>query len=275
MRKIVAIFLTPLFAAGLFAQGRGGGFGRGPGGPGPGPEILGVGPGRAVVTGEPYSGTETTTRQQVLANGNTITQTTTISVARDSQGRISTSRIVTPPASSGKSAYTLQTIFDPVSGYAYRLNSSTLTAIQTPLPKPPTGTPPARPPRPSNPPSNPNAVTTSLGTQNINGVNATGTQVTVTIPAGTIGNAQPIQSVRTTWISTALQVPVEIKTSDPRFGNTDLELTNISQAEPNAALFTVPSNYTIQQVGRGGGGRARGGPGPGPNNFRRGGPPPQ
>jgi len=85
----------------------------------------------------------------------------------------------------------------------------------------------------------------------VNGVLATGTQVTETIPAGAFGNAQPIQVVRITWISTELKIPVEVKTSDPRFGTRDMELTSIVQAEPAASLFVVPSGYTIK-TGHGG-----------------------
>jgi hypothetical protein len=92
----------------------------------------------------------------------------------------------------------------------------------------------------------------------INGVQATGTQLTETIPAGAIGNAQAIQVVRITWISTELKVPVEIKTTDPRYGNTDMELTNIVQAEPSASLFVVPVGYAVEAGGRGPGGSARG-----------------
>lgn len=259
MKKTIAIALIPVFAAAMFAQGppRGGGFGGFGGGRGGG--MLGAGPGpRTPVTGEPYSATETVTSQQTLAGGNQISRTHTSTVARDSQGRISTSETVTPPASSGKAAYTEQTIFDPVSGYRYMLNSSTMIAIQETLPPPRTGsgTPPARP-------TPPNETTTSLGTAVVNGVPATGTQITETIPAGAIGNTQPIQSVRVTWVSTALQVPVQIKTSDPRFGATDMELTNIAQTEPNGSLFVVPAGYTVKTGGgRGPGGRNGGGPGP-------------
>jgi hypothetical protein len=256
MKKTIAILLMPLFAAGMFAQGpRGGGFGGFGGGRGPGGGILGAGPGpRTPVTGAPYSGTETVSSQQSLAGGNQISRTQTSTVARDSQGRVSTSETITPPASSGKAPFTVQTIFDPVAGYRYVLDSSTMIAMQEPLPKPRTGTPPARPARP-------NETTTSLGTQTINGVTATGTQITETIPAGAIGNAQPIQVVRVTWISTALQVPVQIKNSDPRFGTNSMELTNIVQGEPSAALFVVPAGYTVKQGGRGPGARG-GGPGP-------------
>jgi hypothetical protein len=85
----------------------------------------------------------------------------------------------------------------------------------------------------------------------VNGVTATGTQFTETIPAGAFGNAQAIQVVRTTWISTDLKVPVQIKSSDPRFGTRDLELTGILEAEPAATLFVVPSSYTVT-TGHGG-----------------------
>ena len=76
--------------------------------------------------------------------------------------------------------------------------------------------------------------------------------VTETIPAGAMGNSQANTIVRTTWISTDLKVPVEVKTSDPRFGTTDMELTGILQAEPDPSLFTVPSGYTIKTAGVGG-----------------------
>jgi hypothetical protein len=94
--------------------------------------------------------------------------------------------------------------------------------------------------------------TENLGTQAINGVAATGTRRTETIAAGAIGNQQPIQVVRETWISADLKVPVSIKSSDPRFGTTAMQLTNITQTEPDPSLFVVPSNYTVtERTGRG------------------------
>jgi hypothetical protein len=272
--KILTLCIVPLCAATLFAQGpRGGGGGRGFGGFG-GFEgrggLLGAGT-RTPVTGEPYSATETLTRQQTLSTGNQLSKTQTATVARDSQGRISTSETITPSAASGKPAYTIETIFDPVAGYRYELNSSTMIAIQMPLPKAHNGTPPAPPTPPAN------ALTTNLGMSSVNGVAATGTQITETIPAGAIGNAQPIQVTRATWVANDLKVPVQIKSSDPRFGSSDLELTNIVTTEPNAALFTVPSGYTIRTGGRGGPGRPGGGGrrGPGGGDARRQAPPAQ
>lgn len=259
--------LLPICAIALFAQGPGGGrFGRQFDGPtgfaGRGPGILGAGPGRAVVTGAPFSATETLTEQEALANGNSISNKWQSNIYRDSQGRTRTEETVTPPATSGKSAYTIVTIFDPVAGYRYVLDSSTMTARQSPVPTSSgTTTPPTRPARPARP----NVTTTDLGQSTINGELSKGTQVTETIPAGAIGNAQAIQVVRINWVSTELNVPVEIKTVDPRSGSRDMELTNIVHSEPSASLFVVPAGYTVKQGG------GRGGPGGGPRpNGRRG-----
>ena len=264
MKATITFGLVTVFAAGLLAQGPpppGGGRGFGGGGfGGRDARVLGGGPGGAVVTGAPYSAVEIVQRQQTLANGNQISTRTQTNAYRDSQGRVRTEETLTPPPGSSEQARTVITIFDPVAGYRYTLDPSTMTARQS-------GLPPARNganSRPA-PPTPPNVTTTNLGTAVINGVSATGTQLTETIPASAIGNAQPIQIVRTTWVSTDLKVPVQIKTADPRFGTTDMELTNIAQAEPSASLFVVPAGYTIQQGGRGPGGprgAARRGPRP-------------
>lgn len=275
MNLKIKLTLLPICAVALFAQGPGGGRlgGRGFGGPagfaGRGPDMLGAGPGRSVITGAPFSGTETLTEQQTLAGGNSISNKWQSNVYRDGQGRTRTEETITPAASTGKSPYTIITIFDPVAGYRYVLDSSTMTARQFPAPKllSAGATPPARPARPTPP----NVTTTDLGTSTVNGEAAKGTQITETIPAGAIGNAQPIQVVRVTWVSTELNVPVQIKTSDPRNGSRDFELTNIAHAEPNASLFVVPAGYTTQQGGGrgpgGGGPRANGRRGPGPNRH--------
>jgi hypothetical protein len=266
MRLTTTLCLTPAFAAVLFAQGPEARFGpRGFEGPagfaGRGAGILGAGPGsRTPVTGAPYSATETLQRQQTLANGNQIATKEQSTVYRDSQGRIRTEETITPSASSGKAPYTVVTIFDPVAGTRHVLDSSTMIAHQSNLPGMHPAAAGAERPKPR---TRPNETTADLGTQVINGISARGTQLTETIPAGAIGNTQAIQVVRISWISTELKVPVEIKTTDPRFGNTDMELTNITQAEPSASLFVVPAGYTVEQDSRGGPrGNARRGPGP-------------
>jgi hypothetical protein len=279
MKKRLTIVLLSATAA--FAQG------RGPGGPGGFGFGRGMEMGGRVVTGAPYSGVETLTTQEKFADGNTVNTSRSTQRARDGQGRTYSSQSITPAASTGKAPYTRTTIIDPVAGYRYELDSSTMIAYESRIPRMPThssgsgSTPPAPTATTRTLPNGATQTITPLGTQTVNGVQATGTQITEVIPAGAIGNAQPITSTRVTWISNDLHIPVQIKSSDPRVGTTDMELTNISTGEPSATLFTVPSTYTIEKGGRGMGRGPRGPGGPsghpgGAGPFgRRGGPPPQ
>ncbi len=92
-----------------------------------------------------------------------------------------------------------------------------------------------------------NANKESLGTQTIEGVQAEGTRVTFTIPAGEIGNEQPINIVSERWYSPELQVVVMTRRSDPRSGETIYRLTNINRSEPARSLFEIPSDYTLRE----------------------------
>jgi hypothetical protein len=87
-----------------------------------------------------------------------------------------------------------------------------------------------------------------LGKQTIDGVEVEGQRETITIPAGEIGNEQPIQIISESWYSPELQVTVMTRHSDPRMGETVYKLTNINRAEPAHSLFEVPSDYTIKET---------------------------
>jgi hypothetical protein len=246
MKKELTILL--LSAAAVFAQGRGPGFGRGM-------EMRG-----RLVTGAPYSAVETLTTQQKFADGNSVNTSRSIQRARDGAGRTYSSENITPAAATGKAPYTRTTIIDPVAGVRYELDSSTMTAYERRIPRArgprrTAGAPPAPTARTRTLANGATETVTPLGVQTVNGVQATGTQISEVIPAGAIGNAQPITRTRTTWISTDLKLPVQIRSSDPRTGITDMELTNISTGEPSASLFTVPSTYTIERRGMGRGPR--------------------
>lgn len=98
-----------------------------------------------------------------------------------------------------------------------------------------------------------NVTIDDLGTQVMDGLSVQGKRRTRTIPAAQAGSAKDIQVVTETWYSADLQMVVMSKTSDPRFGDSLYQLTNINRAEPDASLFTVPADYQVQQ-GRPGGG---------------------
>jgi len=253
MKKLTSMWALLALAAALSAQGN---FVGGQMGAWTGAETQ--------VAGAPYSAVRTTLVQQTLANGNQLVRQEQAKVYRDSQGRV---RIEQSSANevTGKT-WTPVTITDPVAGVAYALNSEARTYSRTPVrmfarPAPPAGgSGSAMLARRGQPGTGPggrarggaNVQTEDLGTQSIEGQPATGTRTTETIPAGGIGNQQPIQVVRETWISTALRVPVLIKTSDPRFGATTMQLSNVLMGEPDPSFFLPPADYTLSG-GRGAG----------------------
>jgi hypothetical protein len=278
MKRIA--FLGFLTMSALLAQpqgpppgGRMGFGGRGPGfGPGPGGF-------ERTVTGAPYSGTEVSTSVQTLANGNTITRTRQTNIFRDGQGRV---RMETTMQHPDGTSSTHITIHDPVAGVNHNIDPQSKTSHDEVLHAPPAngqgrgrgpggpGGPGARPNNGSRPDvatgrgprrTDPNMVTEQLGMQTMSTVAATGTRMTRTIPVGAEGNSQPIVSVHETWMADDLKVPVMVKSSDPRFGTTQTQLTNVVRAEPDATLFQVPTGYTV--VKEHGGPRGRGPNGPG------------
>jgi len=90
------------------------------------------------------------------------------------------------------------------------------------------------------------AETKDLGTREFNGVKATGMQRSYEIPAGEIGNRSPIVVSTETWTAPELQAVVYQKRSDPRSGEFVYRADNLKREEPAAALFTVPSDYTVK-----------------------------
>jgi len=217
-----------------------------------------AGLGGKTVTGAPFSASFSTQTTQTLADGNQIQRTTSGTFARDSQGR--TRRDLTLPAvgawaTSGQAAPRAVVINDSVAGTQYVLETDRKVARKTErLPHGKHGGAGAGPDAQFAPPgglrgNRNNVVTTSLGTQSINGVQAEGTRTTHTIPAGAIGNANPIVITSERWYSPELQTVVMIKHSDPRMGETTFQLTNVQRQEPDASLFQVPSDYTVKRGG--------------------------
>jgi hypothetical protein len=87
----------------------------------------------------------------------------------------------------------------------------------------------------------------SLGTQSFDGVQAVGTRVTFTFPAGAEGNDQPFDIVTEKWYSPELQTVVMIRRNDPRLGENVYRLTNINRSEPVRSLFEPPSDFRLKE----------------------------
>jgi len=229
-------------------------------------------PGR-VVKGAPYSATATTETTQTLSDGNRIHQITSSNLYRDSAGRTRREQSLNGLGGLAADGNLPQVVFinDPVAGVSYSLNPNSRVAQKTParaweMGLPPGGPNGALPPLPGPPGmrgargqgrSAMDTKTESLGSQTFDGIMAQGTRTITTIPAGRIGNEQPIQIVSERWYSPDLQLIVMSKQTDPRVGETVYRLSNISRSEPQSSIFSVPSDYKISDT------RPRGNRGPG------------
>ena len=232
------------------------------------------------VTGAPYSATAVTETTQVLADGNRIVNKMESQVARDSQGRTRRQETMSNIGPLATNAPKMAFISDPVEKVSYILDLNDKTANVVKLPPPGEGPvamamalpPDAAAQGKANAEAgtvhkrmiiagagpgveqrvwvnndNPSEVKTeSLGTQTIEGVPATGTRTTRTIPAGEIGNERPLEITSEVWTSPDLQTVVLSKHNDPRVGETVYKLTNIQRAEPDPSLFQVPSGFTTK-----------------------------
>lgn len=92
------------------------------------------------------------------------------------------------------------------------------------------------------------AITKDLGVKDIEGVKAEGKLRSYEIPAGEVGNLNPIVVTNENWYSPELQVTLYSKHSDVRTGDVVYRLANLKRGEQAAALFSVPSDYTVKDI---------------------------
>ena len=88
-----------------------------------------------------------------------------------------------------------------------------------------------------------------LERKTLEGIAVEGRKTTTTIPAGQVGNEQPITITSEEWRSTDLNLLVLTRHSDPRTGESIYRLQNIVRAEPDRSLFMVPADYTVKETG--------------------------
>jgi TonB family protein len=234
------------------------------------------GAGIEVVKNAPFSGEMVCESIQTLADGNRIVNRTSTIIYRDREGRIrrETSLKIRGANSGEYNEHKMIQVSDPVGGQNITLDPQNRKAQKFTTSVRPTKEIEGLRAVATNPGAIPNAgVMTmrnacgprfiirgvgglganaetkneSLGTQVIEGVAAEGTRVTHTIPAGSIDNERPIETIYERWYSQELQLDVLVKSADPRSGESTQQLTNINRSEPDAALFEIPSDYTLQE----------------------------
>jgi hypothetical protein len=94
--------------------------------------------------------------------------------------------------------------------------------------------------------SSENRRTEFLGKDVIEGFVAEGTRTTILIPAGRIGNNEPLEIVHERWYSPELQTILLSKHNDPRWGETVYKLRNIDRGAPDHSLFSLPAPSTLK-----------------------------
>jgi len=96
-----------------------------------------------------------------------------------------------------------------------------------------------------------------LGMREIGGVQAEGTMHSYEIPAGQIGNRNPIVVTDESWYAPHLQITVYTKHSDPRSGDVEFRVEKLKREQPPATLFTVPADHKVRDVLAAAGGQGR------------------
>jgi hypothetical protein len=221
------------------------------------------------VSGKPFWGTEVRHSLQTLADGTHVDNSNKSTFYRDAQGRM---RSESP---------TQAVIYDSVAGLTYYLDLRNKSYQKAPIDNPATtvsiavignqtsvrslnftssdGTAAGRPRgeiatqkaqhKAFVSSIHSHAITEDLPPQMVNGIYCRGSRITETIPAGTFGNDRDVKITSERWYSDDLQVLVKSSNSDPRFGVTTYDLTEIVQAPPETILFQVPAGYSLRSEG--------------------------
>jgi hypothetical protein len=251
----ISLITTVALVAPAVAYAQGGGRGTAVFHVGGTTEILNVEPMENVpaISGAPFTADATTEFSQMLSDGNRIERRFSTSLARDGRGRTrseqdvamlgplvvlqkgmnwSTNAVHTTTAQQDPQPPRFTVITDPMDGVTYTLDERSKEARRSPS-KLTTAAQLIEVQKLNDKllAGANSLIVESLGTRQIEGVSAEGTRITTTIPAGQIGNLNPINVVTERWSSKELQMAVLITRRDPRSGDTVYRLTNIVRAD--------------------------------------------
>lgn len=216
-------------------------------------------------TGAPYSARETIVNVRTSAEGVKYSNTYTMSLWRDSEGRTREEQVETSP--SGVDSHSV-TVLDPVAGtslkWRFPSDLHTKVVLVSPLAsrqrvtEPVSsafGLPAANPSQPTPHPvpyGCPDCTVKSefLGAQQINGLRAVGLRIMRTYKAGVLENGENFvaTTVNETWTSPALRIIVRNINELPELGKTTINVTDIVQGDQDPALFQAPQGYDVHDA---------------------------
>lgn len=196
----------------------------------------------------PFFATLDTEATKYSADGATMTFVNERNIARDGQGRIYEERwLLVPKNGNVKSSMNWIQIADPKQRTLY--NCSPQRHICDLLVYDPASDLSAASPRKDTsralPHGDGNVAWEDLGNRNIAGIDTVGTRETTTMNAGTMGNDQPLISMREYWHSDQLGINLLSIRSNPMFGKQTFTVTEITPGEPDAQMFELPAGYTV------------------------------
>jgi len=210
----------------------------------------------------PFSSVNESTYVETLADGTHITPKPIVTkLYHDAEGRVRSERLFCPQAGEDPNAYVIE-IRDPVSGYSYVLDPQNHVAHRYKLevrqlnlnrgdPSNPKGNGPAASAdratgtKVENEKPVPRTTVEDLGSQTMEGVFVEGKKITTVIPAGAQDNDRDITEVLEEWTAPDLKIPMLVKQSDPRRGESTSRVNTLDRTPPNPSLFQPPLDYRV------------------------------
>jgi hypothetical protein len=212
-------------------------------------------PGPLPVMNEPYTADRTLTSYQKLSDGTTIEHHSTVSYARDSQGRTwSRAEVIGDPLRPPKVKQFQMTSYDPETRTSMTWCTCTTFATRTYFGEPKPASPDHQPglegmevylgPRGS---QRLKYHAEELPAQVIEGMTTRGSKVVRTVPAGVDGNDHDLTTTIVSWYSPELKLALTTIIDDPVKGLSKYEFINLKRIEPNPALFLLPKGYMVRE----------------------------
>jgi hypothetical protein len=201
-------------------------------------------------TGLPYSAKETRTDTQTKADGTTTEHSQTQLIWRDADGR-TRHEMIQKTRTGEESQERYVSVYEPVKRVRwtwYYGGSSKKVAFVHPFQE---HEGPASCPAPPAPQlkRNPGDFTIEiLPPTTINGIPVAHNRKTKTVPADTNANHHEYTIADEYWISPDLGIIMRHTIDHPSIGKIVTELSDVSRAAPDPALFQVPEGYEIHEV---------------------------